>query len=751
MMDTIELSRRQFLVSTSVLASGLFVGIRTGVAATGEAETDTGAELNAWIEVGTDNSVTVKVPTPEIGNGSATQVAMNIAEELACDWSTMRIEFASVNRDYREGGIYNTGFLAFFGGHGTREHRLATCLQVGASARERLRTAAARRWKVPVAEIVASNGRLSHRASNRQCSFGDVALAAATVRLEAEPAPKPRSEWTLLGKQSLPKLNIPGIVTGQATFGIDVKVPGMVHAALKQSPVHGGKLVRCDKKAILDMPGVRAVVILDARNSGHAPVKSQANFSLATSALQSGVAVIADHYWQAKMALDALPLEWDNGEGAQWINESMLYEAGRELHDSDNLKPLLTVGDVSSVSQGKEVQATYATPYCENAMMEPLNGTALVTEEGVDVWCPTQDMLQAFWVTIDETGMAPERVRIHQTYVGGRFGRGTQADDVRVAVAVARQYPGVPVKTIWSREECFQQARLRTPVITRFNAVLGEDGYPQSVKSELSYVGTSPVFQLPLGYSDSPYFHSGGIANVKLASNHRPVSILNGAYRGPCYNSHAFIVETFIDECAINAGIDPLHYRLRLLSNWKQSWTDCLSVAAQKSGWGQPLPKGEGRGIAIAAWPAGNRRDYGSVVCTAAHVAVSPEGKLRVKRLDITFDCGRVANEDAVRAQIEGGTIFGMNMTLNEQITISDGAIVETNFHQYPMLRMGDQLPEIHIHFDALSGDDRFDIVGEVPVGPVGPAIGNAIYQATGKRLRSTPFLNHDLSWRQTG
>lgn len=749
-MADFELNRRQFLVTTSVMASGFLLGIHAGADDTVDANNG-GVELNAWVEIGTDNRITVRVPTPEIGNGTATQVAMNIAEELACDWSTIRVEFASVNRDYREGGIYNTGFLAFFGGHGTREHRLAVCLQVGASARERLKTAAARRWQVAPEEVIASDSQLSHPASNRQCVYGDVAIDAAGIQLHREPDPKPRQQWTMLGKQSPAKLNIPDITRGQATFGIDVKIPGMVHAALKQSPVHGGKLVRCEKKAVLAMPGVRAVVILDAADSKHSPVKSQANFGLQTSALQSGVAVVADHYWQAKMALDALPIEWDNGEGRQWRDEGMIYEAGRQQHDSEDSVPLLTVGDISAVKAGKRLEATYSTPYCENAMMEPLNGTARVTPEGVDVWCPTQDMLQAFWVTIDETGMAPERVHIHQTYVGGRFGRGTQADDVRVAVAIARQYPGVPVKTIWSREECFQQARLRTPVLTRFNAVLGEDGYPQAIDSRLTYVGTSPVFQLPLGYSDSPYFHSGGIANVKLASNHMPISVLNGAYRGPCYNSHAFIVETFIDECAISAGIDPLEYRLTLLSNWKKSWSDCLRIAAKKSGWGRSLPKGEGLGIAIAAWPAGNKRDYGSVVCTAAHVAVSPAGQLHVKRLDITFDCGRVANADAVRAQIEGGTLFGMNMTLNEQVTIKDGAIVETNFHQYPMLRMGDQLPDIHIHFDALSGDDRFDIVGEVPVGPVGPAIGNAIFQATGKRLRSTPFLNHDLSWDSKG
>jgi isoquinoline 1-oxidoreductase beta subunit len=356
-------------------------------------------------------------------------------------------------------------------------------------------------------------------------------------------------------------------------------------------------------------------------------------------------------------------------------------------------------------------------------------------------------MIQAYWVAIDETGMAPEKVTIHQTFVGGRFGRGTMGDDVRMVVAVAKEFPGVPVKTIWSREECFRQGRYRTPIVTRFEAVLGGDGYPAAVTSKACFVGVHPLFQLTLGYDDVPYFTSGVIPNVRIAAESFPVHVLNGAYRGPCFNSHAFIVETFIDECAVAAGIDPLEYRLKLVSGWDPSWAACLRVAAEKAGWGRLLPRGEGRGIAITSWPSAATRESGTIVCAVARVAVSPQGRLEVKQLDYAFDCGRVANPDAVRAQIEGGAIFGMNMTLNEQLTIEDGAIVESNFHRYPMLRLGDGLPRINVHFEALSGHERFAIVGEAPVGPVGPAIGNAIHQATGKRLRSTPFASHDLRW----
>jgi isoquinoline 1-oxidoreductase subunit beta len=314
-------------------------------------------------------------------------------------------------------------------------------------------------------------------------------------------------------------------------------------------------------------------------------------------------------------------------------------------------------------------------------------------------------------------------------------------------VAIAKEYPGVPVKVIWTREECIRQGRFRTPIITRYKGVLGGDGYPVAVTGRVSFVGTRPLFQLTQGYEDAPYFTSGIIPHVEIASSHLPVNVLNGAYRGPCFNSHAFITETFIDECAHAAGIDPLEYRLKLVSKWDQSWSDCLRVASAKAGWGQKLGPGEGMGIAITSWPAAAVRDFGTVMCAVARVAVSKQGELEVRQLDYAFDCGRVANTDAVRCQIEGGALFGMNMTLNEEVTFRDGAAVESNFNNYRLLRMNEHLPKVNVHFEALSGADRFDIVGEAPVGPVGPAIGNAIFQATGNRLRSTPFRTQDLRW----
>ena len=752
-MQPITLDRRQFLVSASLIAGGMALGIRPAEAARvpgsvpWASDSPFGTELSPWIEIASDDTVTLRVPTPEIGNGSMTQVAMNVTEELACDWSRVNVEFCSIHRDHVEKGVYHSGFLPFFGGHGTDSVRMRHALQLGASARERLKAAAAERWRVSVTEIEAKASVLTHASSGRRLRYGEVAADAAQITLPAEPALKPQSEWTFLGKASPTRLHTPNVVTGKTIFGIDVRLPGMVYAALRQSPAHGGRLKNHKPEAVLGMPGVRAVVVVDPSKTRGSTLPGKATWPLVNTLTQSGVAVIADHYWQAQKALDALPVEWDDGPGAQWKTTEQIYDAARALHEQSGGAVLREAGDVSSVTSGKTVEGTYSTPYCENAMMEPLNGTALVTRDSLEVWCPTQDMLQAYWVAIDETGLPPEKVKLHQTFVGGRFGRGTQGDDVRMVVAVAKEFPGVPVQTIWSREECFRQGRFRTPIITRFKAKLGEDGYPQAVTSKAVYVGTQPLFQLPLGYSDQPYFTSGIIPNVHMSAANLPLTVLNGAYRGPCYNSHVFLVESFIDECAAAAGIDPLDYRLKLMSRWDKPWSDCLRVAATKAGWGRPLPKGEGRGIAISNWPQAAQHNAGTIICAAAHVKVSQAGELTVRQIDVAFDCGRVANPDAVRSQIEGGTIFAMNTSLNEQLTIKDGAVVESNFDRYPMLRLGDRLPTINVHFDALSGHDRFDLVGEAPVGPIGPAIANAIYQATGKRLRSTPFRNHDLSW----
>jgi isoquinoline 1-oxidoreductase beta subunit len=735
-MNQMLLDRRRFLISASVVAGGMALSLSLAEAAPTKAPT---GDFCPWLAITADDWVVIHSPTPEIGNGSMTQIAMNIAEELECDWSRIRIEPASPSRDYLENGVYSAGWLPFFSGHSTVKERLQRCTQLGASARERLKAAAAKRWKVDVSEVSAKDGVLSHKGGDRTLRFGEVAAEAAAIKLAAEPAPKKPENWTLLGKATPSKLHLPQVVHGTAVYGIDVKVPGMVHAALRQSPVHGGKLKSYDASAVLKMPGVRAVVVVDPAKSKKSPVKIQAQLGIDDSAAQSAVAVIADHYWQAKTALDALPVVWDPGPGAGKSSDDLYAGAAATVAKGAGEVGVQT-GDVAKVTGGKTLEATYHTPLCENATMEPLNGTARYAPDGVELWYPGQDAQQAMWVVVDETGFTPDKVQVHQTLVGGGFGRRSTGVESRMIVAVAREYPGVPVKVIWSREETFRQGRYRTPITTHLQATLDDKGMPQALKAEACYSG----LVIPIGYLTNPYVLSGAIPNVRLASSNYPIHVLTGAYRAPCYNSHVFFVEGFIDECAEAAGIDPLDYRLRLLGKWDASWARCLKLAAEKSGWGQPLPKGQGRGIAISSWPIPG--ELNTIVCAAIRVTVSREGVVKVDQVDMTFDSGNVANRDAVKAQMESAAIFALNSTLKEEITVRDGAVVEGNFNHYPMLRIGD-IPQINVHFEALSGTDRFGIMGEAPVGPVPPALAGAIFQATGKRLRSTPFRKHDLSW----
>ncbi|TGD73287.1 xanthine dehydrogenase family protein molybdopterin-binding subunit [Mangrovimicrobium sediminis] len=745
-MSDVVLNRRRFLVSSGLFAGGMALSLSPlaavpgGVAAQPAKVPGEGDELDPWIVIRPDNRVIVRVPCPEIGNGAATQTAMNVAEELQCAWEQVEVEFCDFTREWRQPGTYAVGLQPFFGGHSTDHERMPYTMQLGASARERLKAAAAARWQVAASEVEARGGELRH--GDKRLSFGEVAAEAAAIALAQEPALKSPGDWWLIGKATPHKLHLPQVVTGSAVYGIDVKLPGMVHAALKQSPVHGGRVKHFDSAAVMDMPGVRAVVEIDPRKSVGSPVETQSTFGLEDSQLRSGVAVIADHYWQAKNALDALPIEWDDRLGAFWKSNEQIYAKQEEILQRWQGKAITRKGDIYSVEPAQTVEATYRTPYCEHVAMEPLNGTALVSDGRLEVWHSSQDMQQAFWVAVDESGFMPENVRVHQTQVGGGFGRRTMGDDLRVVVAVARQYPGVPVKVIWSREETTRQGLYRTLLGASYRAGLDRKGMPESLEAETCFSG----LQLNLGFVDNIYASNGEIENVRLAVSKFPLHIGTGAYRAPCYNSHVFTVETFIDECAAAAGIDAYDYRHKLLGSWDKSWRKCLQVAAEKAGWGEPLPRGQGLGIAISNWPAAGEKNAGTTVCAVARVEVSPAGEVRVRQIDMSFDSGRVANRDAVSAQLEGGIVFAMNMTLNEELTIRDGAIVEGNYHEYPVLRMAD-MPQINIHFDALSGHERFAIIGEAPVGPVGPAIGNAIFQATGKRLRSMPFRKHDLSW----
>jgi isoquinoline 1-oxidoreductase beta subunit len=728
------MNRRDFMVATGVIGGGMALALVP--LAEGAAASSTAAELSPWIVIGADNIVTVRVPGPESGTGNSTQAAMYVAEELQCDWNNLRVEPISFNRNTREGNLYlgATGIWSTFAGAGASGDVMKALMQAGASARERLRAAAAAQWKVPVRDVAAKSGVLSHVRTKRQASYGEFAARAAAVKLPREPAPKPREQWTLLTKQTLPMIHARSVVNGSSVYGIDVRVPGMLYAALLQCPVHGGKLVSYDFEKIRNMPGVRGVAVVDP-DEPRRQLRKPAHW--ANTQAQSGIAVIAGHYWQARQALEALPVTWDFGAGAKWKTTQQIYDAlyARLKEPAEDL--LSDVGDAPRLLEAADariVDATYHTPFCDHATLEPLNGTARVTADRVDLWHPAAMVLQALVIATEETGVPAEKIHFHQTLVGGSFGRRVNCDDVRMVLAVAKKFPGTPIHVIWSREETFRQGKYRDLHAARMRAALGADGLPQALVSHVA--AWKPVM---FGMSDAVYV-KGSIPNVRIETSNVETHILTGQYRGPGYNSHCFFVECFIDECAARSGIDPLDYRLRLLAKWPDAgWRKCLEVAAEHAGWGSPLPARRGRGIAIGNFGGGGEPHAGMTVAAVATVEVTTAGELRVHSLDIAFDCGQVLNIDAVRSQLEGSAVFGMNMCLNEEITIENGRVVEGNFDRYPMLRLAD-VPRIDIHTDALSGHDRYANAGEAGVGVIGPAVANAVFAATGVRLRSMPF-----------
>ena len=744
MTSALPLTRREFLVATSVISGGMALAIlprgSKAVARMGN------SEVTPWIVIGADDVVTVRVPGPEAGTGNTTQIAMYVAEELQCDWNKLRTEPISFVRNARENNLYigASGIWSTFAGGGTAPNLMRTMLQTGASARERLRAAAAAQWNVPLDEVVARESVLRHTRSSRQASFGEMALHAATIQLPEEPAPKSRDEWTLLTKRNPTRLHLKSVVDGSSMYGMDVRLPGMLYAALMQCPVHGGKLKRFDFDVVKKMPGVRGVAVVDPS----APRRQLERPAFwANTDAQSGIAVVAEHYWQARKALEAMPIEWDYGSGAEWKDTQQIYDAVYARLEQSPEDLVTDSGDAPRlVSEAGEaaIDAVYLTPFSEHATMEPLNGTALVTEDRVELWHPFAVVQQALAITTEETGIAPENIHVHLPMVGGSFGRRVGCDDLRMVLAVAKQYPGTPVHVIWSREETFRQGKYRALQAVRLRASLGDDKLPEALTAHVA--GHSPVL---LGLDNGAYAN-GCISNVRIEQSKVPMHVLTGQYRGPGYNTHCFVMESFIDECAARAGIDPLEYRLRILDKWPDAgWKACLNEVAARAGWGRKLPERYGQGIAIGNWGMNGKPHTGTTTAAVATVEVDAAGALIVHALDLAFDCGQIVDEDAIRAQLEGSLIFGLNMCLNEEINIENGRVREGNFDQYPMLRLADVPRAINIHMGALSGHARYGSAGEVAVGIVGPAVANAIFAATGHRVRTMPFRGLNLQARR--
>jgi isoquinoline 1-oxidoreductase subunit beta len=718
-------SRRDFILTAVSVAGGLMIGIGTARGKSDAAAISTQPwndneyaphEIDAWIAIDPDDSILIRYQRSEMGQGSMTALPMMITEELQCDWSKVRIEYASSNRSVREHRVY--GNMYSHGSMSVRESQKMV-QQVGASARERIIAAAAARWRVPASECAAAQSVVAHRPTGRTLRYGELAAEAAKVKLAKEPAIKTPAEFTFLPRPT-PRLDVVHKTDGSAKFGIDAQVPGMVFASINACPVRGGKLKSVDESVLSGVPGIVGVV-----------------------KLEGAVAVVAtDSFWRAKRALSRLQPEWEVGAAGRVDSEQLSKEFRAAL--TDRMVVARNDGNVDKALSGapKTLEAIYETPYLSHSPLEPLNATVNLQSDRLDVWVGTQDAEAALGAAASASGLKPEQVYIHNAFLGGGFGRRDASDEIVQAIAIARVVKR-PVKLIWTREEDTRQDRFRPHAVVAFKAVTGSDGMPSawSMRVVTSSIFKSYGIPFPPDKAEPPAV-DGLVSNgynlpntrveLHLKNTHLPVWF----YRAPGGNQHVFALESFLDEIASASGIDPYHMRRKLLEG-KPDWLKVLETAAEKGDWGKPLPKGSGRGIAIC-----NFTD--SLCAQVAEVTVNPNGEVRVNRVTVALDTRHMVNPQTIAEQAEGSVIFGLTAALYGKITIKAGAAVQGNFDTFRMVRLA-EAPRIDVHL-VPSGGDVWGGAGEPGVPPVAPAVTNAIFAATGKRIRTLPIVDTDLS-----
>jgi isoquinoline 1-oxidoreductase beta subunit len=713
------LSRRRFITTAVTAAGGFALGVGFDDAATaatlgvrpwGDDAKRYPGEVNAWVVIEPDDTVIIRYGRAEMGQGSFTALPQILAEELECDWAFVKPEYASANRNLKENKVY--GSLSTGGSRAVRETGVIV-QQAGASARERLIAAAAKRWNVPASECSAAMSKVSHAPTGRTFRFGELAADAAAIKLDKEPVLKRPDQYKFIGRR-LARLDVPLKINGSAKYGIDLDVPGMVRAAIIKCPVFGGTVKSVDERAIAGARGVLQVV-----------------------KLPNAVAVVADRYYRAQTALNALPIEWEVGaagatSSAQFRKEYVeaLDQKGVEARHDGNV-------DAAMPTAAKVIEATYEVPIIAHAPLEPLNAIAHVQPDRVDVWVGTQNADLALTLAAQASGVKPENVYIHNTFSGGGFGRRLGPDEVAQAVAVSKAV-GKPVKLIWTREEELRQGRYRTQAATRFKAGFAADGTPVALDMRNS-AGSSNPANVRNGLD--PQTMQGLINTAYKLPNYRIVSILKnthvplGPWRAPGHSQNVFFMESFIDEMAHASGKDPVALRRELLAH-RPDFQQVLDLLVEKGDWGKPMPRGRGRGVAV-------HESYDSIVGMTAEVAVT-NGEVKVERVVIVCDCGVVVNPRGVETQLEGGMIYGLSAALFGEITVKNGRVEQGNFDTYPVARFKDA-PKTEVYISPTPGK-RWGGVGEPGATMIQPAITNAIFAATGKRLRSLPIHGQDLS-----
>jgi isoquinoline 1-oxidoreductase beta subunit len=720
-------TRRHFILTATSAAGGLMVGIGTAPA---EAATvvaqpwnDDNAyaanEIDAWIAIDPDDSILIRYQRSEMGQGSMTALPMMINEELHADWSKVRIEYASPNRNLRENKVYGGMFS-----NGSRSVRASQKMvqQVGASGRERLIAAAAARWNVPALECTAASSVVTHKPSGQTLRYGELAADAAKIKLAQEPAIKTPDQFTFIGKP-MPRVDVVHKIDGSAKFGMDAQIPGMVFAAINACPVQGGKLKSVDESMAVGAPGVISVVKLG-----------------------NAVAVVAEgSFWRAKQALARLQPEWDAGEAASVDSDKLSQEFRKAL--SETMLTARNEGDVDQAMSGatKTFEAIYETPYLSHSPMEPMNATVHLQPDRLDVWVGTQAADEATEAAAKASGLKPEQVYVHNGFVGGGFGRRDASDEIIQAIQIAKVVQK-PVKLVWTREEDTRQDKFRPHAVVAFKAVAGADGLPTawSMRTVTSSIwnsvgmkppgnGKGPESQSVAGLADNGYKVPNTRVEALIKNTHLPVWF----WRAPGANQNVFAIESFLDEIVSASGLDPYQVRRKLLEG-KPDWLKVLDTAAEKGDWGKPLPRGTGRGIAIC-------EDTDSLCAQVAEVTVKPNGGVKVNRVTVALDTRYMVNPLTIAEQAEGSVIFGLTAALYGKITIKGGVPVQGNFDTYRMVRLA-EAPKIDVHL-VPSGGKVWGGAGEPATPPIAGAVANAIFAATGKRIRTLPIMDHDLSY----
>jgi len=709
------ISRRQFVCATLSIG-GLALSLDLSAQEPGggprEMHGAAAAPRNpaAFLQIGEDDVITITTPAVEMGQGGHTSMPIIIMEELGGDWQKLRVV------DAPAAAIYNNpmfGQQATVGSFSVRGW-YTELRRIGAAARVMLVQAAARKWSVPPGECSVANSFVVHGPSGRRRSFGSVAKLAASLPIPQQPPLKSLEQYTVIGT-SPKRVDIPDKVDGSARFGIDVRLPDMLYAAVKTCPTFGGKLKSFDDRACKRMPGYYATV-----------------------ALPDGVIVVARSYWQARKALDQVTVDYDRGVLAG-VNSAQVSQRLRAAFSEPGIAAR-NDGDVQSALShaASTLESIYEVPYLAHACMEPMNCTARVTDEGCEVWCGTQSPQNAQRAAAGVLQVPPARVKVHVQYLGGGFGRRGEGDFVAQAVAAAKATAGRPVKLIWSREEDIQHDFYRPAAAIRFRAGLDAAGKPVALECKV-VSASQPSFARPGG---APFFTEGiadanyAIPNFHVTGFNRDIGVRFGFWRSVNDSHNPFMIEGFIDELARHAKQDPYRFRRSLLQDDRTSARRQLAVLdflAQKADWDHPPP---GRALGIAAF-----QSFGSFIGTVADVSVKGQ-RVTLHRVITAIDCGVAVHPDNIQAQLEGGMVFGLTAALRGEITLENGAVAQNNFNDYPMLALA-EMPNVECHIVPSSAAPGG--VGEPGTGPIAPALANAVYAATGQRLRSLPLSKHEL------